>query len=100
MPNLALVVISYEIYETRQGLVSYMSTEMTTRVRSSIPQIGVVYSKFRIFAFDDNMPVGLQAFLSLTICSLFSNEMQTKVTVFVLYIVFLPHIKVSDHQLP
>ena len=34
--NLTLVVISYEIYETRRRLVSYISYEMTTRVRSSI----------------------------------------------------------------
>ena len=34
--NLTLVVISYEIYETRQRLVSYTSYEMTTHVRSSI----------------------------------------------------------------
>ena len=33
--NLILVAISYEIYETRQGLVSYISYEMTTRVRAS-----------------------------------------------------------------
>ena len=34
--NLTIVVISYEIYETRQRLVSQISYEMTTRVRSSI----------------------------------------------------------------
>ena len=34
--NLILVVISYEIYETRRKLVSYTSYEMTTHVRSSI----------------------------------------------------------------
>ena len=34
--NLTLVVISYEIYETHQRLVSYISYEMATRVRSSI----------------------------------------------------------------
>ena len=34
--NLTLVVISYEIYETRRRLVSLISYEMTTRVRSSI----------------------------------------------------------------
>ena len=32
--NLTLVVISYEIYETRQRLVSCISHEMTTRVKS------------------------------------------------------------------
>ena len=31
-----LVVISYEIYETRQRLVSYILFEMTTRVRSPV----------------------------------------------------------------
>ena len=34
--NLTLVVISYEIYETRRRLVSTISCEMTTSVRSSI----------------------------------------------------------------
>ena len=34
--NLSLVVISYEIYETRRRLVSYISYEMMIRVRSSI----------------------------------------------------------------
>ena len=34
--NLTLVVISYEIYETRRRLVSYISYKMTTCVRSSI----------------------------------------------------------------
>ena len=34
--NLTLVAISYEIYETRRMLVSLISYEMTTRVRSSI----------------------------------------------------------------
>ena len=34
--NLTLVVISYETYETRQRLVSYISYQMSTRVRFSI----------------------------------------------------------------
>ena len=34
--NLIPVVISYEIYKTRRKLVSQISYEMTTRVRSSI----------------------------------------------------------------
>ena len=34
--NLTLVLISYEIYETRRRLVSKISYEMTTRVGSSI----------------------------------------------------------------
>ena len=34
--NLTHVVISYEIYETRQRLVSLISYEITTRVRSSM----------------------------------------------------------------
>ena len=34
--NLTLVVILYEIYETRQRLVSLISYEMTTHVNSSI----------------------------------------------------------------
>ena len=34
--NFTLVVISYEIYEIRQRLVSLISYEMTTSVRSSI----------------------------------------------------------------
>ena len=34
--NITLVVMSYEIYETRLRLVSYISYEMTTSVRSSI----------------------------------------------------------------
>ena len=34
--NLTLVFISYEIYETRRRLVSLISYEMTTRVRSSV----------------------------------------------------------------
>ena len=33
--NFTLVVILYEIYETRQGLISWISYEMTARVRSS-----------------------------------------------------------------
>ena len=34
--NLTLVVISYEIYETRRRLVSLITYEMTTPIRSSI----------------------------------------------------------------
>ena len=34
--NLTLIVISYEIYETRRRLVSKISYELTTRVRSSV----------------------------------------------------------------
>ena len=34
--NLTLVVISYEIYETRRRLVSHTLYKMTTRVRSCI----------------------------------------------------------------
>ena len=36
--NLSLMVISYEIYETHQRLVSQITYEMTTHVRSSIYQ--------------------------------------------------------------
>ena len=34
--NLTLMVISYEIYETHQRLISLISYKMTTHVRSSI----------------------------------------------------------------
>ena len=40
--NLTLVVITYEIYETRQRRVSLLSYEMTTSVRSSIYTFSVV----------------------------------------------------------
>ena len=41
--NLTLVVISYEIYETRRRLVSYISYEMITSVRSSINRTLDIY---------------------------------------------------------
>ena len=37
--NITLVVISYEIFETRRRLVSYISYEMVTSVRSSIYRV-------------------------------------------------------------
>ena len=44
--NLTLVVISYEIYETRPRLVSQISYEMTTRVRSSISALLLQFQLF------------------------------------------------------
>ena len=42
------MAISYEIYETRKRLVSYISCEMTTRVRSSICKMTENYDRMRI----------------------------------------------------
>ena len=47
--NLTLMVISYEIYETRRRLVSYISYEMTTRVRSSIFIFQVLHHRRKKF---------------------------------------------------
>ena len=54
--NLTFVVISYDIYETRQRLVSYISFEMTTRVRSSI-YIKIIESERKHYSncCEDNM---------------------------------------------
>ena len=48
--NLTLVVISYEIYETRRRLVSYISYEMTTSVRCSI-YLMLIFGSAVFFAF-------------------------------------------------
>ena len=60
--NLTLAVISYGIYETRQKLVSYISYEMTTHVRSSILIISDLLCPFSLLRLHRKLTELINAF--------------------------------------